>query len=361
MKRLLERLKQSKVVRVWDHYGVANGSLLAGGIAYAALFSLFPALAIGFTVFGLVLGGDVTLQQRVVDYINEAFSTKVIGMSDGDGFVSMGQLVQTNVLTGVGLISVAVLLFTGLGWVDALRQGIRAVFGLDRLQGPVLAKLLDVGVLVVLGLVVLASVAVSVGLPAASGWVLDRMDVDSALARVLVQLLVEAAVLAVDVALFLTFFLLLARVAVPVRALLGAAVIGAVGLHVLKLGSGLLMSQASGNAYLASAAIVVGLLLWFNLVGRLVLLSAAWGAVTTRDLGIGPTAEDARVGQDVEKSPEPPASQTVAATVARPSYSSRTADRVTIAAGVVLGGIAAAGLGVAGRALRTARGAVRRD
>ena len=51
-----------------------------------ALFSLFPALAIGFTVFAWVLGDNTELQQQVVDYINNAFGGReIIGMSAGQG------------------------------------------------------------------------------------------------------------------------------------------------------------------------------------------------------------------------------------------------------------------------------------
>ncbi len=371
MKELIERLKQTKPLRAWDQYSSARGNLLAGGIAYVALFSLFPALAIGFTVFAWVLGDNVELQQQVVDYINNAFGDEIIGMRAGQGFVSVPQLVQgddaRDVLTTTGVIALAVLLFTGLGWIDGLRQGIRAVFGLARLPGPVVKKMLDVVVLLVLGLLVLASVVVSLTLSTASRQALDLLGIDSPMARVLVQVVIEVSSVAVDVALFLTFFRLLARVAVPVRALLSAAIIGAVGLQLLKWGSGLLMRQASGNAFLASVAIVIGLLLWLNLVGRLTLFSAAWAAVTARDLGIPIEGVDAAANEVPAGARDGAASRPVAVqpstaqpSTMRPTYGARTADRVTLAAGAVLGGMTVAGMGLAGRAVRTAREALRR-
>ncbi len=355
MKELIERLKRTKPLRAWNQYSSARGNLLAGGIAYVALFSFFALLVIGFTVFGLVLGGNTELKQQVVDYVNETFGQEIIGMNRGEGQVWINDLVRTNWLTTTGAIALGLLLFTGLGWVDAMRQGIRAVFGLDRLPGPLLKKLLDVGVLVVLGLLVLATVAVSVVLSSASGWVLDQLAIASTLGRVLVQLLVQVGVLAVDVVLFLTFFRLLARISVPVRVLLSAAVIGAVGLESLKLAGGLLTRQASGNPLLAGATTLAALLLFFNLAGRITLLSAAWAAVTTSDLGLLPGQGD----------PEPEEECGTAARVeparVEPAYSARAADRVTLAAGAVLGGTAVASLGFLGRAVRGLSEVVRRD
>lgn len=366
MKELVERLKQTKPFRVWETYGAARGNLLAGGIAYVALFSFFALLVIGFTVFGLVLGGNTALKQQVVDYVNRTFSQEIITLGPTQGTsVSIDELVRTDVLTTAGAIGLGLLLFTGLGWVDAMRQGIRAVFGLDRLPGPLLKKLVDIGVLVVLGLLVLASVAVSVGLTRTSGWVLDQLGIASTPARVVVQVLVQVGVVAVDVMLFLTFFRLLARISAPVRVLLSGAIIGAVSLEVLKLAGGLLSRQASGNPLLASAATLVALLLFFNLAGRITLLSAAWAAVTSADMGFSPQTQS--VSGSEEDQGETAARGTAAALAVgassrpQPSYGARSADRVTLAAGAMLGGMAMAGVGLVGRALRTAREALRQD
>ena len=163
--------------------------------------------------------------------------------------------------------------------------------------------------------------------------------------------------------LFLTFFRVLAQVSVPVRVLLGGAVIGALGLDALKLAGGLLPRMASGNKLLASAATWSALLLFFNLAGRITLLSAAWAAVTTADLGIVLTPTDAGsdggaavAGAAVGARP----AGARAAAIAQPSYQARAADRVTLAAGAVLGGVTVAGMALAGRAVRTARDALRR-
>ncbi|MFN8079663.1 MAG: YhjD/YihY/BrkB family envelope integrity protein [Kineosporiaceae bacterium] len=278
MRAALARMQATRAWRAWNRYGIRRGNVLAAGIAYVAFFSLFPALAIGFTVLGLVLGGRRDLPLQVADFVNETIGTTVIGVRDGEGVVSIDRLVAGNLLTVTGAVAAVVMLASGLGWVDAVRQGIRAMFDLPDEGNPVLRKLFDILVLAVVGVGVLLSVAASLLLSAAGSAALGWLGVAGGVAAVLVQVAVELALVGVDVLLFLMFFRLLARVHRPVRELLGAAVLGAAGLLALKLGAGLLLRMASGNRFLASASILIGLLIWLNMIGRLTLLTAAWAA-----------------------------------------------------------------------------------
>lgn len=47
-----------RVRRIADRYGAAGGALLAGGLAYSALFAVVPAVVLVLGVVGLLLGGD---------------------------------------------------------------------------------------------------------------------------------------------------------------------------------------------------------------------------------------------------------------------------------------------------------------
>ena len=63
---------------------------------------------------------------------------------------------------GAGLLGLLGLLYAGLGWVDALRDGLRRVFGtLDEPLPFLKKKLIDILVLLMLGGAVLASIVVS--------------------------------------------------------------------------------------------------------------------------------------------------------------------------------------------------------
>ena len=58
MKALLARFKSSRLGRTLDRYNTRSGAVLAGGVAYAAVFSVFGALGAGFSIFGLLLGNN---------------------------------------------------------------------------------------------------------------------------------------------------------------------------------------------------------------------------------------------------------------------------------------------------------------
>ena len=63
-------------------------------------------------------------------------------------------------------------------------------------------------------------------------------------------------------------------------------VLGALALGVLKVLAGSLLTLTSSNPLLASFAVLVGLLIWFNLVCAVILLGASWVVVTATDAGV---------------------------------------------------------------------------
>ncbi|WP_088284505.1 YihY/virulence factor BrkB family protein [Kineosporia sp. A_224] len=361
--------------RVWTRYSDARGNVLAGGIAYFAFFSVFPALAIGFTVLGLVLGRDSALQTELANYVNKALGTTVIGLEAEEGLVYVGDLVQSSALTFSAVTGFVILLFTGLGWLDAMRQGIRAVFGRPGGGNPLLSKVRDVGTLATFGLAVLVSAVASIVVSTASQAVLGWLGLDGVTgAGPLVRVLSALAILAVDTGIFLLLFRGLSGVAVPVRHLWQGALAGGVALGLLKVFGGVLLGELSAaRRFLAAFAVVVGLLVWMNLVGRLTLLAASWSATRAAEAGelpalpgtavagaAHPDAADAADGADAGPGGAARGPRDVVAARARqaavtartPTYGVRAADRTTLAAGVVLGVAAAA-------AARVARGAVR--
>ncbi|HEY0214815.1 MAG TPA: YhjD/YihY/BrkB family envelope integrity protein, partial [Cellulomonas sp.] len=85
--------------------------------------------------------------------------------------------------------------------------------------------------------------------------------------------------LAVDAATFLLIVIVLAGLRPPWRDLRQGALIAAVGLGVVRvLGTSVVAGSAGRNAVLASFAVIVTLLVWINLIARIVLLAAAWAA-----------------------------------------------------------------------------------
>jgi membrane protein len=287
-KALIGRVQASLPMRAWQRYGKARGGVLAGGMAYAAFFSLFPALAVGFTVFGLVVGDDPELQGRVIKAVNDGIGTTIITpIGAKGGIVSIDQLTGSNQLTIAAIIGLVGFLFTGLGWLDAMREGVRAMFGRPTLEGNVVTtKLRDLAVLASIGVVLLSSAIGGVAVSSATGALLGWVGLDeSVLGRLLLGAASTLVLLAVDVMVFLLIFRLLAGVHLPRHDLWDAALFGGVGLGILKLFAGVLLGSAGDNTFLAAAGVLLGLLIWLNLVSRLTLVAAAWGATVAIDRG----------------------------------------------------------------------------
>jgi membrane protein len=79
---------------------------------------------------------------------------------------------------------------------------------------------------------------------------------------------------------------ILAGVPIPPRPLWQGAFLGGVALGVLKALGSALLGGASSNPLIASFAVIVGLLIWFNLVCQVILVGAAWVVVNARDQGV---------------------------------------------------------------------------
>jgi membrane protein len=334
--------------RVWTRYGRTRAALLAGGIAYAGFFSMFPALALAFTVLGVVADFSVDLRQRMADAVNSTFSTEVIGPT---GLTTVADLTQVKVLTLFGVVGLVLLAVTGLGWVATTREGIRAVFSLNGGTNLVVDKLVDIGALLLLGSAVLASMAATVALTLISG---------SGASRFVLQLLVDLALIGFDSVIFLLLFRWLGRVPRTVGQLYPAALAGAIGIFALKLAGTFVVRWASGNKFLASVTVVVGLLLWFNLVARLTLLCAAWAATTTEAPAVVDYDPVTPVPVPASRLSRPSAADRDRQALldagfdVPPVISARAQDRVTLAAGAVLGAGAVAVAGLLRRAVVSA-------
>lgn len=354
MKAALARLKSSHGWRAWEHYGRHRGNVLAGGVAYFALFSVFSALLVGITVLGLVAGRDSSLQEDVLGEVDAQLPGLLDIGADG-GPVDPADLFADDVLSIAGAVAFVIALLSGLGWLDAMREGIRALFGLDTDQrNVVVKKLKDVAVLATLGLAVLGSAVLSVTVNAAAGGLLGAVGLDGGVVgRVLLRALGVGVVLVVDTAIFMILFRLLSGLTLPWRDLRSGAAFGAVGLGLLKLFGGLLLGGAGGsNPLLAAGAVVVGLLVWMNLVSRLTLVAAAWVATLAADTAVEPSPTG-RVPPQREFALGPRDAMA-------PTFGRRAADRTTLAAGAVLGVGAVAAVRLAAGAARTVRDVARR-
>jgi membrane protein len=352
---VLGRLRATRAYRTWDRYSTSRGDLLAGGVAYLGFFSIIPALLLGFTVFGFVLRGQPELFDEVVRYVSQTLPGIVRDGAHPNGLIDASNPPTPNALTITGLASLGTLLLAGTGWVDALRESVRAVFGRPKFDAnPVKTKLLDVLLLGTLGLAFLTSGVLSLGVSSAGSWVLDQLGVGagSSGGQVILRAGSVLAVLVADTLLVVVVLRLMSGLDLPRSDLLQGSLLGAVGLGILKQVSGLLLASAARKPVLGSFAVIVGLLVLLNLISRVLLLAAAWAA-TRADEG-GRLAVGAAAPQPVPLGPRErhPA-------FGAPSFGQRSGDRTAVAAGAVLGVIAAVGVRSLRAGLRATADAVR--
>lgn len=298
---LIDRIFQLKPVRVFFQYAGNGGALMASGLAYAAIFAVFAALVVGFAVIGLVLQGDVALQNSVIGSVSRAVPG-LIDTGDGSGAIDPDDLLDSGGLAGLGAVGLAGLLFTALNFLASAREAVRRIFAVAQpTTFFLLLKLKDLGLAIAFGVAVVVSAVLSTASTAALGSVLETIGVpsDSGVGTVLGTTIGLLVVLALDTAVLAGLYRVLAGVPIPRARLFGGALLGGIGLGVLKALGGALLGGATRNPLLASFAIIIGLLIFFNLICQVILISASWIAVGMADNGIAadPDAAEAERAQ----------------------------------------------------------------
>ncbi len=311
-KSLIERVQQSKPVRVFTRYGRRGGPLLAQGLSYQSIFATFAAIWVSFSVAGFVVSSN----PEFLDALIRNLSLSIPGLiddGDGNGAIKVSDLLNTEALSWTGSIALVGLLLTAIGWLGASRQAVRSIFGLPPDDANFfLLKLKDLGLGIGFGVAVIVSSVLTVFSTNALGWVLTTIGIseDSDFSSFTVQAVVLSLTFALDTAVLMTLYRVLAGIPVPVRRLLGGSLVGAALLGVLKFLGSSLLGGASSNPLLAGFAVIIGLLIWFNLVCQVILVGASWIAIDMKDRGIpfdpeGETREEAEEAARMAKaSPE---------------------------------------------------------
>ena len=288
---LLARLNAFRPMRAFQHYNLQHGPLMSAGIGFNMFFSITGLLATGFSVAGLLLRGQPALLDRVVGSV--ATSAPGLLKVDGrEGLVDPQELLNPNGLGWTAVIAAVVTVVTSLGWIAGLRDGLRGVLRLGPLKmNPVLLKLHDVGTLLLLGVALVISAGASLVFGTAAGWVAEQLKLDPLVAGPLTTSIKIAVPLVLGWATALIMFRLAGGLKLQRRSLLEGTVLAAVGTSILQIFSAELLASAGRNPILAPFAIIIGLLIWFNLVSQVYLVSAAWSAVREEDLKSAPSAK----------------------------------------------------------------------
>jgi membrane protein len=284
-------------IRVWRHFLRHNGFLLAAAISYQSMFAIFAVLYVAFAVVGLWLGGSQSAIDALIELIN-SYIPGLIG-SEGHGLVSDEAVAEiasgsSSVLAVTGALAVMVAVWTAIGFITFTRRAVRDIFGLPfdarsylilKARDFVAGALFGAALLVGAALGWAAGGAVEllfrvVGDGILSGW----GNVVSRLASIAIAFVINSAALA-------ALIRLLTGTSLPWARIWPGAALGAVALVVLQLAAGLLLYYTPANPLLATFSVFIGFLLWFRLVGIVILVAASWVAVSAHDRDVPLVAE----------------------------------------------------------------------
>ncbi|WP_214465707.1 YihY/virulence factor BrkB family protein [Microbacterium flavescens] len=292
-------------VRVWRNFLIENGFLLSAGVSYVALFACFAAIYLAFAITGLWLGGSTEAVDGLINLIN----SYIPDLISPDSAFATPEAVQAiasqnaGVLGWTGVIALGALIWTAIDWVTYTRRAVRELFGIppDR-RSYFLLKARDLLAALVFGATLIFGAALSTIGTYAIEWVFSLFGWK--LLSGFTEVTAKAGSLfigfAVTSAALVGLFRFLTGTKLPWRRIWPGAIIGGIGLSLLQLGAGLLLSYTPANPLLAGFAFFVGMLLWFRLMGIVMLVAASWVAVAARDrdLALLPQTEAERLAAE---------------------------------------------------------------
>ena len=288
---LLARMNAFRPMRAFQHYNLQHGPLMAAGIGFRMFFSITGLLATGFSLAALFLSAQPALLDQIIKSV-ALTAPGLLRVDGGDGLVDPQDLLNPAGLGWTAVIAAAVTVFTALGWISGIRDGVRGMMQLGpRGINPVLQILRDAGTLLLLGVALVLSAGASLIFGTAAGWVTEQLRLDPVMAWPLTTSIKIGVPLALGWVTAVIMFRLAAGLKLTRRALLEGTVLSAVGTTVLQIFSTELLGNAGRNPILAPFAIIIGLLIWFNLVSQVYLVSAAWSVVREEDLKNAPAAK----------------------------------------------------------------------
>ncbi|HTW18103.1 MAG TPA: YihY/virulence factor BrkB family protein [Nocardioides sp.] len=316
------------LVLMQEHFGNVKAGQQAGAVTYFAFLSFFPILALAVFVLGRLSSLYDGPDPDLVETINSVVPGIVGNRED--------QISLDDIRTFSGwaaVLGLAGVLYTGLGWISALRDALLVVFETPQRDQPgfVPGKLRDLVALVVLGVVLLVAVALTGFVAGFSGDVLGWFGLGSELGW-LVRLLTIGLGLGANAVLFFLMFRLLADPHVPRRSLWSGALVGGVVFELLKQLSGILLEATRNQPAFQAFGIALVLVVWMNYTSRVILYAASW-AYTTPDARAARWVEPAEPVQG----PRMPSREEV-----ENGDDGRPTGRAAFAAGAVAGAAAAA-------------------
>jgi membrane protein len=163
------------VFRMVSHYGNVNGDAYAGAVTYFGFLSFFPILALAFFAVGVVAHVYPDARQQLTTAIGRVLPG-IVGNQPGEIPLST---FEKNA-SAVGVLGVIGLLYSGLGWLSGTRTALEVMFRLPKKEQPnfFIGKLVDLAMLLLIGVTLVVSVAITGAVTQVSGDILSFVGID---------------------------------------------------------------------------------------------------------------------------------------------------------------------------------------
>lgn len=259
-------------MQAFKGYGKDKCSSFAAAIAYYALLSIFPLTVFAVTMAGYALRNDPAAQERI---INNLMAN--LPLSQGEGQQSLRDTLTsvTEGRAGLGILGALGAAYSASALFGALRGALNTVFRVERSRPLIQGKLIDLGMTVGLGLLLILSLALTAVLAIAQRysreWFGDLslvMDILFTVGFFVLPPLVSAAV-------FMVMYKIIPHAELTWKDTLLGAGIAAFLFEALKLGFAQYISNFGNyNAVYGALGFVIVFLFFAYLSAQIILLGA---------------------------------------------------------------------------------------
>ncbi|MDO4630790.1 MAG: YhjD/YihY/BrkB family envelope integrity protein [Corynebacterium sp.] len=266
-----------------ERYTQIGGNQFSAGITYFSVLSMFPLLMIVFAIAATVLASH----PEILNKINAQLTTEIGGeLGETLHNILITAVNQRGSLYGLGGLTA---LWTGINWMNNLRYAISKIWNYSIDAGNFFkTKLVDLlELLLLLFLLIIAVSITAIGNSGLSRALLGWMKLDQ-IPGIEAVIVIVALVLGL-VANFLVMYTLIKIIPhgeVPRRSAIYGGMIGAVAFEAFKQLGTLFFTNALTNPAGATFGPIIGVMVLFYFMWRIVLYCNAWAATTKESLAI---------------------------------------------------------------------------
>jgi membrane protein len=268
--------ESTRLGRAVTQFSAVQASTLAGGIAYAGMFSLAAGLTLLFSIFAGLLGSRPGWQETLTETINQYFPNLIATSStSNDGLISIDQLINSSLTNWAGLIAGVVLLYSSLRLMSAFQGAIQLTFGMTRhpSRNFLVSKVWALVGFLGLGVAVVVASGLDITTASIGHWLENYWSGGG-------HWLVEAGGYVVSLLIQTVVVVALIRIVAgarpPRRDLWLGAMAAGVAMSAARFFAAVLVRSASSNPALASFAALIAILIWVDVLALIILLASAW-------------------------------------------------------------------------------------